>query len=937
MIFGTKIENFPVATDADLAAETVALYANLAPDTEQLIAGTAGASPYLRGLLQTQAAWLQTVLDEAPEIICEKVMQDAAGDADIASALRLAKKRTALVLALADLAGIWPLEKVTRALTNFADFAVQQAARAAIAMAFSDAEIASAPLAGMCVLAMGKMGAHELNYSSDIDLIFLFDDALWPKDEVPERRVQFVKATRSVIKILSEMRGDGYVFRTDVRLRPNPSVTPICVPMSNAAAYYGKEGRTWERSAFIKARPCAGDLVAGAKFLQSLEVFIWRKHLDFAAIRDIQDIQRQIHEHKGTGGAIDLLGHDMKLGRGGIREIEFFAQTRQLIAGGRDLALRCITTVEALEMLAAKDWIPTDVATRLIAAYRSHRRVEHRIQMLHDAQTHSIPKSPEQLLRLANLDGHATDGDFGAAILVSLEDVHSMSAELSDTNSEATEGVSANADQLKMFESWRDLPSFRHPVVLDIFDAMQPMFLKHLNAAPDPQGMLHNFDLFLSRLNKGVELFSLFEARPDILLLVMDFCALSSTLATRLAAEPKVLDGLAFDSFFTVLPNLPSYAEMLEHALTRANDLEDQLVIMRRWQAEQHFRIMVQQLRGAVRAERAAAAYSDLAEACLHLALEAVENDFASKHGRISGAVVAILAMGKLGSKEMTNQSDLDIIVVFDGPDEGESDGARPLDTRTYYARLTKALINGLSAQMTHGRLYEVDMRLRPSGRKGPVATAIKSFETYQRKEAWVWEHLALSRARVVGGDIEFGKRLAGLCRDILGGPHDADRVATEVQEMRDRLQANAPDAGNWPIKRGAGGLLDIELLAQACVLLGGATSQAPRHQLNEAAGAGLIQTQQAETLIDCHKFFTQIEHLKRLIFDIGFDLSKMPLAAGVVFLRETGMENLDALSEEIADRMGRCSDIIGRFLADLAPKTAHNDRATKGERDDGI
>ncbi|MCX8509452.1 MAG: glutamine-synthetase adenylyltransferase, partial [Rhodobacteraceae bacterium] len=330
---------------------------------------------------------------------------------DIECELRDRAHLEALLAGLADLGGVWRLEEVTGALTRLADQAVHQSFTALVGDEIRRGKIPgarpedAASAAGMVALAMGKMGADELNYSSDIDLICLFDESRYSLADAAEARASFIKVVRRMTALLSDLTEGGYVFRTDLRLRPDASVTPVCLSMAAAEAYYEAQGRTWERAAFIKARPCAGDRAAGERFLKSLTPFVWRRHLDFAAIQDAHDMRLRIRDHKGLHGPITLEGHNMKLGQGGIREIEFFTQTRQLIAGGRDPDLRSRATVPALAALSAKGWVSAGVADELTDLYRAHREVEHRVQMVADAQTHDLPTTTEGFDRLARMMG----------------------------------------------------------------------------------------------------------------------------------------------------------------------------------------------------------------------------------------------------------------------------------------------------------------------------------------------------------------------------------------------------------------------------------------------------------------------------------------------------------------------------------------------------
>ena len=416
MSFGSKLSRVPRAHDRERGAEVASLFADLRPELVELLSRAGGSSPYLRGLMTKEDAWLRGALHAAPENVLAPIFEDLQSVSlpELGSALRRAKGKVALFTALSDLGGVWTLEQVTGALTDFADLAVDLAAKALVRQQIERGKLPglgaddAASAGGYFALAMGKMGAHELNYSSDIDLICLFDETRFEPEDFAEARSVFVRITRTLTSLLSELTGEGYVFRTDLRLRPDPSVTPVCLASEAAERYYESLGRTWERAAYIKARPCAGDVVAGQAFLDRLTPFVWRRHLDFAAIDDAHNMRLRIREHKGLLQKITLEGHDMKLGSGGIREIEFFTQTRQIIAGGRDPSLRDRGTLPAMRALAAKDWIPHDTSATLADAYVAHREVEHRLQMIADAQTHALPKDETGFDRLAALMGQDT-------------------------------------------------------------------------------------------------------------------------------------------------------------------------------------------------------------------------------------------------------------------------------------------------------------------------------------------------------------------------------------------------------------------------------------------------------------------------------------------------------------------------------------------------
>ncbi|GHA50576.1 glutamate-ammonia-ligase adenylyltransferase [Amylibacter ulvae] len=929
MIFNQDIQKLPIAFDPELGKETAQLYGKLPKRAQDLVAGIAGSSPYLRDLLNSQHEWLVLVSEIDPNATFDAILADILKNPDIelGTRLRLAKKRVALLLAICDLSGIWPLETITQKLTEFADFATDTACKEEIAKALAkDAlphDILRAhPLGGLVVLAMGKMGAFELNYSSDIDLIFMFDDKIYPSADVHEIRAEFVKITRAVYKTLNERRGDGYVFRTDLRLRPNPSVTPVCPAMSSVEVYYVKEGRTWERSAFIKARACAGDIDAGNAFLKRLQNFIWRKNLDFAAMEDVQNILVQARLHKGVNGPITLLGHDMKMGRGGIREIEFFTQTHQLTYGGRDDGVRSPCTVDALQQLVDKERLDRLVAEKLTTTYRQHREIEHRIQMMRDAQTHNLPNNDEGMLQLANLSGYADLATFSKDVLAALETTRATTEVTGVANVKTDTGHTPNIEQQAMFDRWQSFSALRTDRAKDIFDRIIPIILQETDDAPNSREHLEHFDLFMSQLNSGVQLLSLFDKRPELLKLVMDICALSKPLARSLAQQTEVLDGLEDAALAPAKRDRDTYRNIFSTIVTDPDDLELSLNQIRSWHREEHFRIIVAQLRGTLNISAAERAFSNLAEVSVEHCVALVRREMERRYGKIAGSEFAVLAMGKLGSREMTCTSDLDIIVIFSGDPLADSDGKRALDTRSYYAKFTRTLISTLSASMHSGKLYDVDMRLRPSGRSGPVATSITSFEDYQKNKAWVWEHLALARSRVLAADDRLDSILNSVRQDVLVSETDHTKVKTQVVEMIERLRSEPyGKAPTLPVKKAPGGLLEIELLAQSCVLQSKIDALTPMGQLQGAIQTGQLTKSAGNDLIDTHQFLTKVEHLKRLLLKEDFKSDELSTAGEILFQTATDTTSIELLGKEITMRMTKARKIIDAHFGIAAPK----------------
>jgi glutamate-ammonia-ligase adenylyltransferase len=904
--FAARLTRCPIAHDPARGDDARARFADLAPDLADLLAGTAGCSPYLDGLMSREADWLRPALARAPEAVLDEVLaglEEVPLDA-LAGELRRAKRRVALLAGLADLGGVWALEPVTGALTALADRAVDLSIRRLVADEIrrgklpgqgpEDADTG----AGMVALAMGKMGAGELNYSSDIDLVCLFDQDRYGADW-QEARAAFIRVTRKMTGLLSDITGEGYVFRSDLRLRPDAAVTPVCISMAAAEAYYEAQGRTWERAAYIKARPCGGDIAAGNRFLAALTPFVWRKHLDFAAIQDAHDMRLRIRDHRGLHGPIEIEGHNMKLGVGGIREIEFFAQTRQLIAGGRDPDLRDRTTVGALARLAEKGWVPPEVAAELTTLYRAHREVEHRLQMVGDAQTHDMPSNPEGVARIARFCGSADPDRFRAALKARLERTDALT-EAFFAPGQAEDGPDLSDSARAIVEGWNSYPALRSERAVQSFRRLRPTLLKRLMQAENPDEALVAFDGFLSGLPTGVQLFALFEANPSLVDLIVDIAATTPVLARYLSRNASVLDAVIGGSFWAPWPGVPDLTRRLADALDPVGDYEKKLDTARRWLKEWHFRVGVHHLRGLIDAFEAGKSYADLAEAVIAALWPVVLAEFSRRHGPPPGRGAVVVGMGSLGAGRLNAGSDLDLIVIYDAAGIEDSTGPRPLATRPYYARLTQAMVTALTAQMPEGRLYEVDMRLRPSGRQGPVATSIDAFRAYQLTEAWTWEHLALTRARPLVGAPDLMAEVEAFRREVIATKGQGPQVLPDVAEMRARLQQAKPAAGVWDAKNGPGRLMDIELLAQTAALRAGDGARRVEQQLRAGVKCGFLSQSDERALLDIYRLCWRLQAGTRLLTDRTLDMDRLGVGGRAFLVRETGAADAGDLSARL-------------------------------------
>ncbi len=918
MSFADAITRFPIGHDQDHVKDMADHLSDLPEALRDLCAQTAGCSPYLRSLMQREAEFVYQISRSSADAAVEDTLSGISKIefSDLKPELRRIKRQIALLTALADLGGIWRLEQVTSVLTQLAEQALDHALQTLVGREIARGKLPgmsegdAADAAGMCILAMGKMGAYELNYSSDIDLICLFDETRYAPDDYHEVRASFIRVTRALTAIMADVTGDGYVFRTDLRLRPDASVTPVCIAMETAERYYESVGRTWERAAFIKARPCAGDIAAGERFLQRLTPFVWRKHLDFAAIQDAHDMRLRIRDHKGLARKIELSGHNMKLGFGGIREIEFFTQTRQLIAGGRDPNLRVRGTIEGLDRLAQAEWIDVDAAAQLTAHYRSHREVEHRLQMIGDAQTHDLPSNSEGFDVLARFSGEENTSSFQTDLTEKLHEVATLTEAFF-----APEETGENESVKSYLERWHSFPALRSERAVASFKRLFPPMLNSFQAAADPSGALNTFEQFLRGLPAGVQVFSLFEANPSLGRLIVDICTASPALATYLGRNARVLDAVIGGTFFEPWPGKDVLRDSLVAELAQFEDYETKLDATRRWQKEWHFRIGVHHLQGLISPEDAGAQYADLAEAVVCALLPVVNDHVAKRHGKAPGRGAVVVGMGSLGAGKLTSRSDLDLIVVYDADGVEASDGPRPLATRSYFARVTQTLVTALSAPTAEGRLYEVDMRLRPSGQSGPVATSLQSFESYQKNEAWVWEHLALTRARPFAGDETLVADVDAVRSDVLQTSGKDAVVRKETQEMRDRL-AQAGQHGIWDVKAGPGGAQDIDLFAQAASLAAGSTAMSSEDWLASAVVMKWCSSDEAEALSTARKLFWRTTQASRLSIEGTFDPQSVGAGGVALMLRDTECDSIDNLIELLEKCRNQAKEVIDRVMA---------------------
>ena len=934
------------------------------PKIARLLQGVFEGSPYLSGLIQRDATRLERILTSVPETQFaartaefQTAIAAAEDDASAKRVLRHYKNDIALLTALADLGGVWPVMTVTRVLSDAADAAVSAAVRYLFRMASNKGQWQAADRAepekgsGYFVLAMGKLGAFELNYSSDIDLIVFFDRALARVQGDSDVQSFYVRLTRDLVVLLEERTADGYVFRTDLRLRPDAGATQVALSTVAGHGYYETVGQNWERAAMIKARCCAGDLVAGETFLAELAPFIWRKSLDYAAIADVHAMKRQIHAHKGIGG-ISVLGQNVKLGRGGIREIEFFVQTQQIIAGGRQPDLRVRATLDALRTLEARGWVKPDVCAELEDAYTFLRRLEHRLQMVNDEQTHDMPGDESGLERIAKFSGYADVAMFSKELVQVLETVERHYAGLFEDAPELTRagsnmvfagatddprtveeltrlGFSQPSQVLAIVRGWHHgrTPAVRSAQARERLTEVQPLLIAALADTVDPDGAIASFDNFLAELPAGVQLFSLLKANPSLMQLMASIMGSAPRLARILSKRRRLLDAVLDPRLLGAEITAHDLNELLarEFDLARAkrpgDPMQDVLDAARVIGSEQAFLVGVRVLAGNISASGAGLAYALIAERLIAALLNEVRRSFEPEHGKLAGGQAVIVAMGKLGGREMTASSDIDLILIYDcDAGEVQSDGRRPLAPSHYYGRLTQRLITALSAQTAEGGLYDVDMRLRPSGQKGPVATRLSSFIDYQNNEAWTWEHLALTRARVIAGDVQLRDKVSAAIRAVLTKPRQRNVIAADVLDMRKRIATEKGTADIWDLKQVRGGLVDLEFIVQYLQLVGASEHPEVLDQntigaLQKLATVGVLDDKLSDALIDAGGFLHTLTQILRLSLDHGFKPELAPEGLKQLLVKAAGVETFDRLETSLKQRLNAVHEAFGALI----------------------
>jgi glutamate-ammonia-ligase adenylyltransferase len=639
-------------------------------------------------------------------------------------------------------------------------------------------------------------------------------------------------------------------------------------------------------------------------------------------------------------------GHDIKLGRGGLRDIEFFAQTQQLIAGGRHPELRTRGTMETLNRLADGEWIGRKTADDLTRTYLFLRRIENRLQMVGDQQTHIIPADRAELDRVARLSGYADTDAFGNDLVAAFKLVETHYGALfekipepptaapgivvaDDSDPAALAGLerlgfSNPAAAIAAIRAWQSgrYAATRSAKVRERLTEFLPLLLDAFARTAEPDLALATFDKVIANMPAGLQLFSLLAANPSLLRLVADIMGTAPRLANIIGRRPRLLDVVLDPGFFGAVPSPAKLKELIGNALALAGDYQDALDRARIAGREQGFLIGVRVISGTISARQAGAAYAGLAETLIEALSDRVAAQLVRQHGRMPDGEEAVIAMGKLGGSEMTAASDLDLITVYDFEgDDGHSDGARSVPGTQYYTRFTQRLIAALSAQTAEGSLYQVDMRLRPSGSQGPVATKLSSFIDYHKSSAWTWEHLALTRARVVAGPVALRRQINATINEVLSRPRDRAAVAEDVKSMRAKIAAEKGTTDIWDLKQVRGGLIDLEFVAQFLQLVSaaehpGVLDQNTEMALTKLSAAGVLGPGDAESLVSAARLYHTLTQVLRLCLDRPFVAADAPLALRDLLARASDMPDFDTLEATLKDTLQAVHEAFERIVA---------------------
>jgi [glutamine synthetase] adenylyltransferase / [glutamine synthetase]-adenylyl-L-tyrosine phosphorylase len=919
------------------------------PQAAQVVAGFLEHSPFLTRVMKRHPEWLLKILQSCPEALMHTLSQTCVAqaalehdDAEIMRLVRQFRQQAALLIAIADCGGVWDVIKTTAAITLTADTCVKIAIDHQLRVAAQSGKITlknpddPSEGSGLVVLALGKHGAIELNYSSDIDLVVFFDPEAPAVSPSAEPARIFVRMAQGLVKLLQERTGDDYAFRVDLRLRPDPGSTQAAVSLPAAYTYYETLGQNWERAAYIKARPIAGDIALANEFLKDIAPFIWRKYFDFAAIADIHAMKRQIHAVRGHD-TIAVAGHNIKLGRGGIREIEFFVQTQQLVFGGRREGLRGSRTLDMLKALCEEGWITPAARDELTHAYGFLRTVEHRLQMMHDEQTQRLPVDDKDIKAFALFCGFPSLAAFSKELIRQAQIVQGHYAMLfeeapslaSDVGSLVFTGTEDDPDTIETIQrlGFRE-PSTaietvkgwhfgRRPAITsararEVLTELTPALLVSLGRSSDPDAGLAALDKAFQNMPAATELLTLLASNTAIRDLFATILGTAPRLADIVAARPHSLDAIIDPAFVDPSLTDEDIESRMRGMVGTPEQMEDFLDRIRDVVRHKMFLDGARVLSGVLSAQQVGSTYTSIAQVAVRLTLARVKAVFEEEYGVIEGGRVVVLGMGRLGSGEMTAGSDLDLVVIYDRPEEAtESNGARKLDPMTYYGRLTQRLVGAITAPTRRGILYEVDMRLRPSGSKGPLATQLASFidyfQTTDDSGAETWERMALTKARVVAGDETLKNDVEAALKTAITPDVPPQKIAKDIVAMRQMLATEKGDKDPFDMKLAAGALVDIDFMAAFWRITFAKNYPAlhdpcPAQVIQAASDKGIVSAENASVLLEARRLFNDVLQWERLLVSGRFDPTTLPSAVASRLASAVGLPDIKVLKAHLDD-----------------------------------
>lgn len=896
-----------------------------------------GGSAFLAGILCRKPDYVeQLLLQGGIDSSCSEsrmladLRRDISEQADffqLKAGLRRYKVEQILRIGSRDLCGLAELEEVTADLSGLAAASLQRAyevCRRQLQDEYGeplekDAEGLPRP-AEMTILGMGKLGGNELNFSSDIDLIFCYsstdgETSGGSRGEKISLHRYFVKLAELVSRALSQVTEDGFVFRVDTRLRPDGNSGDLAISVGGAEAYYESWGQSWERAAMIKARPVAGSIALGIELLKRLKPFIYRRYLDFGMIEDIKLMKQKINaslrrEQEGE--------RNLKLGRGGIREIEFFIQALQLVNAGTRPQLQYRNSLRMLHLLQEEDLIPVAEGRILSDAYRFLRTVEHRIQLVQEQQTHSLPIRPEELLALARRSGFADTESFCAELERHRQGVSNIFKDLFHSAEEEELPIRPEVNFIFDRESDPDLvkdlleeKGFSNPAAayesLNLLrggdphkrltergrrclERLAPLLMGELLDSPNPDQALNNLELFIRGIRARTSYFSLLAENPEIVKLLIALFSSSQFLSRIFIQRPELLDTLVARSYAVEAKDRAQIAASLAEQMALAGDYEAQLDGLRRFRNEEFLRIALSDLHGHLKQGKGANQLSWVAEVCLEQAVRMARQELVGRFGAPFSATVgedatetafAIIGMGKLGGLELNYHSDLDIIFIYDSEGQTRPTAGtdpkrfRQLSNHEYFAKLAQRIITTLTLVTREGFVYKIDTRLRPSGNQGPLVTSLRAFTRYHQETAQSWERQAMTKARVVCGPPEFSTRLQALISTLAFERPVPDNLQAEIYRLRGRMEKEIAreTQDHFNIKTGRGGMVDVEFITQYLQLRHAWQIKDLRRQntlelLKVIADNGILPAADAEQLIEGYKFLRRLENRLRLLHD---------------------------------------------------------------------